>query len=288
MKNTLILLFAFNFYHLIAQEPDSLSKYYITRKEPNLYISGGVNTLFRLEVLEVDPSRGYDTCQYFEYNFGRTFAYCGEFRQGIRNLIKPPGTWDFTRIKFDNSYKGKPRYVYYAGGGMSMQSKAEGDIFSQTIVDGQPLYDGIKMVLDMMMNKFSFDAKLISDSVETLTLRIINEEKLQRYLTPSEKIIKRGGSGISRIDSISGIYFNNDDKLSTLCLKLRRKWDTIIYDETNPKLYDYYNFKIEKKYIEDINKLDDLNLYLKENLGLVFIREKRLEKIWHIKFKENP
>jgi hypothetical protein len=269
-----------------TQQGDTLSsQYHFTRKKPNFRSYDAINTLMVLEVLEVEPTYGYDTCQDFKFNMGNHFGYCGEFTLGIKNLLAPPDVqWDYTRIKFDNTYSGPRRYVYYHGRGLSMLSNSTANIFAPSIDDGQPLYNGIKMVLDMMMYKFNFETKLQEDSVDVFVLRVIDNEKLKKYLSPEAKALKIVGGG-TYIDIKSGNYVANNIKLYSLTGLVNNEFKIIVYDETNPKKYDGYKYIIEKKYFDDISKFDLLNDYLKENMGVFFFKEKRLEKIWHVRFK---
>ena len=261
----------YNYYSITSTEVERLAK-----KVQPLVIN---NSPFKLNIEEVVG----DTSKFFSYNRGGSaIGYCGSTKGGIINLLQAP-TGVTSHIRFLNEPQ-KERYVLFYGSGNYMNGLQYNDTSSAIRCYGHVTFNSHNMVMNIMADLFDFEVNEITDSLDVLKLRVANSSKLYFY----KKTLKdcwQGGYG--GIDTLTNDYMNYCAQLSFLVYTLEHSWNTFIYDETNSGDSEYFTFRIPHELLESIEKLNELNAYLEKNTGLTLKKEKKLEKVYTVRFNNS-
>ncbi len=235
------------------------------------------NTAFNLTVEEVIS----DTSKFFAHNSrgGSAIGYSGNIKGGITNLLQS-GTGITSHIRFLNEPQNE-RYVLFYGAGNYMNGLQYNDTSSAIGCYGHITFNSRNMVMKIMSDLFDFEIKEIEDSLDVLKLRVVDSSKLYFY-KKTPKDCWQGGNG--GIDTLTNDYINRCTNFAFFVYDLECHWKTFIYDETNSIDSDYFTFRIPHELIESIEKLDELNKYLEKTMGLVITKEKKLEKVYIVRF----
>ena len=240
------------------------------------------SSLLALEVKEVyEP---WETCEPFSDDYGH-FSYCGDIVGGIKNLLETD-LGSIPHLRFENQPMEK-RKVYFYGIGLNVRLQKSKDtvnsLFSdRRYVNNTHYIDCRAIILKTMEDHFQFEVIETEDSLDLLELQIVDINKLYSLRSNESECIKRKG-GNGWVDTISGDYISSCLPLEFIAYNTEITLNTYTKDMTGNR--DYYSFRMPKKYIEPNIKLEDLNNYLEENLGVKFFKKKKFSKVYTIKFK---
>jgi hypothetical protein len=234
---------------------------------------------FNLKVVEV----GANNIPFAYNRGGKAIGYCGNVKGGIINLLQKE-TGVTPHIRFLNDPVNQ-RYVLFYGEGQYMSGAEVMDTSSKIACYGYTTFNTKDMVMTMMANMFNFEIKQIDNYIDALKLRIIDNDKLEKYKRPLQECALFGGTG--------GLEENTKDcyikcaPINMLTQGIERSLNIFTYDEANTGQSDYYDITIPHKYLESLEKIDELNQYLANKYGLVLKKEKALEKVFTIRFHNN-
>lgn len=230
---------------------------------------------FDLKLVEVDSTNAP-----FTYNGGGgAVGYCGNVREGIINLLQKQ-TGVTTHIRFLNAPL-KQRYVLFYGQSFYSHDSEVGDTSSKIACFGPVSFNLRDMVMKIMSQLFNFEVKQSDALIDVLKLRVVDSYKLQAHKKTLAECIN-GGS--SYYDEQTKDYFVKCAPIDFLLIGIEESLNIVTYDETKHSASDYFNITIPHKYLESLDKIDELNKYLESKYGLTLKKEKALEKIYTIKF----